>query len=113
MKKIDLSLWNKRLDEEYNEREKKRVEALSRAIELLKAYFKDKPVEKVVLVGSILEEGRFFPFSDIDVVVDGLKEEYFKTLTELEEMLERNIDLIELGKCRFKDSLEKGGLRII
>lgn len=113
MKKIDLSLWNKRLDEEYNEREKKRVEALSRAIELLKAYFKDKPVEKVVLVGSILEEGRFFPFSDIDVVVDGLKEEYFKTLTELEELLERNIDLIELGKCRFKDSLEKRGLRII
>ena len=62
MKKIDLSLWNKRLDEEYNEREKKRLEILSRAIELLKAYFKDKPVEKVVLVGSILEEGRFYVF---------------------------------------------------
>jgi len=47
------------------------------------------------------------------VVVDGLEEEYFKTLTELEEMLERDVDLIELGKCRFKDSLEKRWLRII
>ena len=47
------------------------------------------------------------------MVVDGLEEEYFKTLTELEEMLERDIHLIELGKCRFKDSLEKRGLRIV
>lgn len=47
------------------------------------------------------------------VDVDGLEEEYFKTLTELEEMLERDVDLIELGKCRLKDSFEKRGLRII
>lgn len=113
MKKIDLSLWNKRLDEEYNEREKKRVEMLIRAIELLKVYFKDKAVEKVVLVGSVLEEGRFYPFSDIDVAVDGLEEDYFKTLTELEEILERNVDLIEMRKCKFMDSLEKKGLKIV
>ena len=46
MKKIDLSLWNKRLEREYDEEEKKRVEMLIRAIELLKVYFKDKAVEK-------------------------------------------------------------------
>lgn len=113
MGKIDLSLWSKRLDDEYREREKKRVETLSQAIELLRAYFKDKRVENVFLVGSVLEEGQFYSFSDIDVVVAGLKEEYFKTLTELEEMLERDVDLIELGKCRFKNSLQKRGLRII
>jgi len=113
MKKINLSLWNKRLEVEYNERERNRIEVLGRAIELLKAYFKDKPVEKVFLAGSVLEEGRFYAFSDIDVVVSGLKEEYLKTLTELEEMLERDVDLIELGKCRFKDSIEKRGVRII
>lgn len=113
MKKIDLSLWNKRLGEEYDEREKKRVEMLIRAIELLKVYFKDKAVEKVVLVGSILEEGRFYPFSDIDVVVDGLEEDYLKTLTELEEILERDVDLIEMRKCKFKDSLARKGLKII
>lgn len=27
-------------------------------------------------------EGRFYPFSDIDVAVDGLEEDYFKTLAE-------------------------------
>ena len=42
-----------------------------------------------------------------------MEEEYFKTLTELEEMLERDVDLIELGKCRLKDSLQKRGLQII
>lgn len=113
MKKIDLSLWSKRLEEEYREREKARIETLKKTIESLKAYFKDKPVRTVILAGSILEEGRFYPFSDIDVVVDGLGEEYLKTLTELEEILERNVDLIEMRKCKFKDSLEKKGLRIV
>ncbi|MFN3533576.1 MAG: hypothetical protein ACK41Q_13885 [Candidatus Brocadia sp.] len=42
------------------------------------------------------EEGKFYPFSDIDVVVDGLDEDYLKTLAELEEILERNVDLIEM-----------------
>ena len=58
MEKIDQSLWSKRLDDEYREREKKRVETLGQAIELLRAYFKDKRVENVFLVGSVLEEGR-------------------------------------------------------
>lgn len=51
MRKTDLSLWSKRLDDEYREREKIRVETLGQAIELLRAYFKDKRVENVLLVG--------------------------------------------------------------
>ncbi|GFP28108.1 hypothetical protein HKBW3S33_01525, partial [Candidatus Hakubella thermalkaliphila] len=51
--------------------------------------------------------------SDIDVVVDGPIEGYFKTLSELEELLERSVDLIELEKCKFKDCIEKKGLKII
>ncbi len=113
MKKIDLSLLSKRLDDEYEERERRRIETLKKTIELLKAYFKDKHVGKVILVGSVLMEGRFYPFSDIDVVVDGLEEDYLKTLTELEDILERDVDLIEMKKCRFKDSFARKGLKIV
>ncbi|MFN3533690.1 MAG: nucleotidyltransferase family protein, partial [Candidatus Brocadia sp.] len=84
-----------------------------KTIESLKAYFKDKHVGKVILVGSVLEEGKFYPFSDIDVVVDGLEEDYLKTLAELEEILERDVDLIEMRKCKFKDSLLRKGMKIV
>lgn len=113
MKKTDLSLLSKRLDEEYEERERRRRETLKKTIESLKTYFKDKHIGKVILVGSVLTEGRFYPFSDIDVAVDGLEEDYFETLTELEEILERDVDLIEMRKCKFKDSLVKKGLKIV
>lgn len=112
-KTYDISLWEKFLDEEYKEREKNRLDALTASVNALKSYFKGKDVKRVFLVGSILEEGGFYPFSDIDVAVDGLKEEYFKTLSELEDILERNVDLIEIEKCRFKESLERKGLKIL
>ncbi|MFN3533577.1 MAG: hypothetical protein ACK41Q_13890 [Candidatus Brocadia sp.] len=54
MEKIDLSLLSKRLDEEYKERENARRETLKKTIESLKAYFKDKHVGNVILVGSVL-----------------------------------------------------------
>ncbi len=86
---------------------------LKKTARTLKAYFKNKKVKRVFLVGSILDEGGFYPFSDIDVAADGFKEDYWKTLSDLESILERNVDLIEMEKCRFKDSLIKRGFRIL
>lgn len=113
LKTFDISLWEKTIEKEYKKREEERLKTLKRCIKLLKDYFKDKRVERVFLVGSILEEGRFYPFSDVDVAVEGLKERYFKTLSEIEGLLERGVDLIELEKCRFKEAIERYGRRII
>ncbi len=112
-KTFDISLWEKSLEEDYNKREQQRLAILEKTAKALKAYFKDKDVEVVFLVGSILEEGGFYPFSDIDVAAEGFKEDYWKTLSDLESILERNVDLIEMEKCRFKDSLIKRGYRIL
>ena len=112
-KTYDISLWERFLGEEYKEREKERRDILKISVKTLKAYFKGKDVKRVFLVGSILKKGCFYPFSDIDVAVDGLKEEYFKTLLELEDILKRNVDLIEIEKCRFKNSLERKGLKVL
>ncbi|GFP19926.1 hypothetical protein HKBW3S03_01430 [Candidatus Hakubella thermalkaliphila] len=113
LKTFDISLWEKAIEDEYKKREKERLKILQKSVKTLKTYFKGKGVRRVFLAGSILEEGRFYPFSDIDVVVDGLIEGYFKTLSELEELLERSVDLIELEECKFKDCIEKKGLKII
>ena len=111
--KFNISLWERAVELEYNEREKERVDTLKALISTLKDYFKHKNIKKVFIVGSILKEGMFFHFSDIDIAVEGLKEGYFRSLSELEDLLKRDVDIIELESCRFRDLIEKHGIRVI
>ena len=85
---------------------------LSRATKDLANFFKDKQVEKVYLTGSLLREDGFYAFSDIDLAVEGLQEDYFKLLVALEDLMGRWVDVIELEKCRFREQIERQGVRI-
>lgn len=113
IEQFDISLWIESQKEGYKKREEKRREFLNLLIKKLNDYFKDVNVKEVYLIGSILEEGNFYEFSDVDIAVEGLKDEYFKIYGDLEQITGRSIDLIELERCRFKDILKKRGLRII
>ncbi|MDI6735188.1 MAG: nucleotidyltransferase domain-containing protein [bacterium] len=109
---FDISLWEKIREEEVALREKERKRTLIKTKNLLRRYFVGKKAKKVFLLGSIIKKGNFYPFSDIDIAVDEVGERYFKTLSELEDLLGRNVDLIELQKSRLKGFIEKEGLRI-
>lgn len=111
--KYSVELWEKILKEKQEEREKRRLKALKSVIKTLKEYFKNKKINSVYLAGSILKEGFFYDFSDIDIVVEELKEDYFRTLCELEEILPYKVDLIELEKCPFREKILQKGLKII
>lgn len=108
----DISLWEAALMEKYRQRELQRQRILANTIEALKEYFCRKRVRKVYLAGSILQEGKYFAFSDLDIAVEGLEEDYFVTLVELEELLDRNVDLIELESCRFRWKIQEKGVKI-
>ncbi len=110
---FDLSLWEESIRRECAEREKDRLATLSRVGTLLTDYFKKKKLRRAFLIGSLLEKGRFYPFSDIDVLVEGLGGDYLKTVTEMEGLLNRTVDLIEGERCRFLKSLEQKGRRIV
>ncbi len=110
---FDSSLWEKILEERYAEMETKRLDFVKTVEEKLKTYFKHKNVKRVYLFGSILKEGEFYEFSDIDIAVEGLEEAYFRTCAEVEEVVGVGIDIVEMEKCRFRDSIERYGIRII
>ncbi len=101
------------LERRYFERERKRREIIQLTLLKLRDYFKDKDVKRVYIVGSLLREGKFYDFSDIDIAVEGLKEDYFRTCAEIEDMVDRNIDLIEIEKCKFFDSIKQHGVRVL
>lgn len=110
---FDISLWEKAVQEENRKREVERRIALERCITSLKDFFKQKRIKKVYLAGSILRESRFYSFSDVDIAVEGLGEDYLQLGCALEHLLDRDVDLIELERCPFRDSIEKRGLRIL
>ncbi|MCS6831853.1 MAG: nucleotidyltransferase domain-containing protein [Armatimonadota bacterium] len=110
---FDTSLWRRRMEERALQREMERQRALSQAVEILQKYFANKRVRAVYLTVSILREGEFAPFSDVDVAVEGLEEDYLRTLAELEGVLHRQVDLIELEHCSFRQHILERGLRIL
>ncbi len=109
---FDASLWRTLQDQKHQRLEAQRRETLEKSLKALQAYFAHYPTAKAYVTGSILCEGRFAPWSDIDVAVAGFRGDYFRTLVDLEELLDRNVDLIELENCRFRESIEKQGLRV-
>lgn len=113
LEEFDISLWIETEKEKYAKREKKRRKYLDFLKEKLTSYFKNIPVKEVYLVGSIVQEGDFYDVSDVDVAVEGLKEDYLKVYGDLEEIIERGVDLIELEKCKFSHILKRTGVRIL
>ena len=113
MGEFSTHLWKRFLEERQKDRERKRVETLESACQSLREYFSPKKVQAVYLCGSLTREGEFDSFSDIDVAVEGLEEDYFTTLCELEELLKRDVDLIELRRCPFREQILRKGVRVL
>jgi uncharacterized protein len=110
---FDTSLWEKSLDEEYCRREQERLRVLAAVKDRVAAFFPGKLVQAVFLTGSLLQEGKFYHFSDVDIAVEGLEEDYFSVLAALEDLLDRQVDLIELESCRFGQAIRERSLRIL
>ncbi len=108
----DIKLWIKINEEKQLSIEKKREELLKNIIPSIKKYFKKKMVSRAYLVGSVLQPLHFGDNSDIDIAVENLNEDYFRTMCELEELLQRNVDLIEIEKCSFAKNIRERGLLI-
>lgn len=108
----NISLWAELLNKKEKDREKLRKETLKSILPILKRFFLTKKVKEVYLFGSILEVGMYQRGSDIDIGVLGLKEPYFSLLSELEDLLNKKVDLVEMEKCRFSAKIKEMGIRI-
>ncbi|MDY6969834.1 MAG: nucleotidyltransferase domain-containing protein [Spirochaetota bacterium] len=112
---FDISLAKKIYNEKKENQEKNRQILLEKVIDLLKEYFADKNILSVYIVGFLVKAYQYTQYSDIDIAIEGMKsEDFFKIYGDIEELLgTENIDLIELEKCRFRDSIIKEGRQII
>src|SRR5438128_8930 len=92
--------------------EKIRKTILNKVLKSLKELFKNSQVE-VFLVGSITQPYKFHSLSDVDVVLKNFEGDRFDIWTQLEGMIERNVEIIIFEKCHFQDHVIKEGLKVI
>ena len=108
-----IELFKKIEESKKADSEHLRITTLDETKEVLEKVLPDFNVDEVYITGSLLVPYKFSSRSDIDIAVKGLRQEdYFTLISRLEELLLRNIEIIELENCRFAEKIEVTGLKI-
>lgn len=98
--------------EEKDLNEKMRLNILKKLLIELKDDFSGQELE-IYLVGSIIQPYKFHKNSDVDIVVKNFKGDRFEIWNRLEDLLQRNVEIIFYEKCSFQEHVQKEGLRVI
>lgn len=69
------------------------------------------PGVKVIVFGSLIHPEKFNDKSDIDIALESEPPhmDVFRLTSELMERLERPVDVVLLGRCRFRDKILREG----
>ena len=108
---FDFRLLERRLEEKRREREELRYEVLERTFKALEILSERYYFKKAYIFGSLVNPGRFHEWSDVDVAFIGLKDEdFFRIMADLSELIGRDVDVVQMERCRFSDLIEKEGI---
>lgn len=97
---------------ERSAQEEERKQLLEKVITLLKAEFKNSPVE-VYLVGSVLRPFSFSSRSDIDIVLKNYTGDRFEFWASFENKIGRSIEIISFETCKFQEFVLSEGLKVV
>ncbi len=68
-------------------------------------------IYQAYLVGSLTRPYQFTHRSDVDLAVEQINPDlFFLAVAELSEYLERDVDIINLAQCSFRERLRQGGI---
>ncbi|MDI6794258.1 MAG: hypothetical protein QME81_15580 [bacterium] len=110
---FDFSVLEAGLKKNRELKEKKRQELLKNFIKVLINLREKYNLGEVFIFGSIVKTGRFVEKSDLDVAVKDLKTGlYFDFMTDVSNEMGRDVDVVELEKCRFSEKIKREGLKV-
>lgn len=104
--------WKKRFSKDRKKREERRKQARQEAESCAQILMEEFGADQVYLIGSVLNEERFYKNSDIDLVVRGLDpEQYISALSACKKRLPEGIDLDLIQMERAEASLQEKTLQ--
>ena len=109
---FDTSLLDETLRMQREERNRERVDLLSRVTETLQAIRGKYGIHEAYIIGSLLIAYRWHQSSDVDIAVSGCSEHVLNIMGELEETTGRTVDVVDLDSHPFPDTFKRKGLRI-
>lgn len=110
---FDFSLLKDALQKKQTLNEIKRKQLLQKLINTLKEMNSKYGIKEIFIFGSLVKKMRFLENSDLDVAVKGLKSElFFKFMAEISYKMGKDVDVIELERCKFANKILKEGIRI-
>ncbi len=108
------NLFEQVLAQKQQEREKERAALLSLTIDVIKSVAPRFSVTAAYITGSLVVPDRFHSHSDIDIAVRGLTDtNYFAFIAQVQELLPRQVEIIELENCRFSEKIIETGLKVL
>ena len=93
-------------------RQKRRLEVYEQTRRRLRAALAELiPGHRVIIFGSLTRPGIFNDRSDVDLALetDPPQMDWWTLMSELMERLERPVDVVRLGKCRFREKILREG----
>jgi hypothetical protein len=108
---FDTSLLDRAIARNREQREAHRLQMQQAAFDALEALGGRCTFSGAYLFGSIVRPYRFGTHSDVDIAVEGLRDEdYFPAAAFLSQTLGRDVDLVQLESFRFADRVLREGI---
>ena len=108
--KEEFSVWKRARKLRAEERERARLDVLSRVVEALHLLEERYCWKEAYLFGSLTRPGRFHPDSDVDIAIRGLnKFEHFAFVGDLSMLLQRPVDVLRLEDSPLAESIVSKG----
>ena len=92
-------------------KEAQRLRLLSKTRAALDTLCGQLPFTRAYIFGSVLKKKRFYYDSDIDIAVEGLKDEdFFRFMARASDLIGREVDVVGLEKHRLREKIMREGL---
>lgn len=93
-----------------NERERRRL--LQNMMTWLNDHGSQYGIQSAYMFGSLIQPQRFHENSDIDIAVEQINPgDFFAVISLISEAMGREVDVIELGQCPFRDRIRQTGIQ--
>lgn len=112
MAAFDTSIRDRALKRKREQLEQERRKLIYIVAETLRKNREKYDIHEAYITGSLLQHYRWYPFSDIDVIVSGCSKHLYSIMRDLEDATDKDVDVIDLGNHPSPDWLRKKGLMI-
>lgn len=109
---FNTSIFDETLKTQFDRLEQERYSLINIVSETLKKIREEYGIRSAYIIGSLVHKNRWHKQSDIDVAVSGCSKHILSIMKELEDMTDRQVDVIDLESSPLSEPLVQSGIKV-